>query len=143
MANGKKGENGKSRDIPTRTFDFGVRIIRLGRFLYRQTDVPRRLTDQLVGCGTSIGANVEEGQAAQSRRDFISKYGIALKEARESAFRLKLFMASDVLTKRQGDALHAEAEELKSMIAQAIVAARRNLDKDTQGTEDDGNPNVA
>lgn len=131
MANGKNVEDGRSHDIPERTFNFGARIIRLGRFLYGKKDVPRRLTDQLVGCGTSIGANVEEGQAAQSRRDFISKYAIALKEARESAYRLRLFMASEVLTKRQGSGLHGEAQELTRMIAQAIVTARRNLEKET------------
>ena len=122
-------ENGKSRDIPLRAFEFATRVVRLGRFLYRKGDVPRRLIDQLVACGTSIGANIEEGQAAQSKADFIAKYGIALREARESAYRLRLFMAGEILTKKQAGELHAEAEELTKMIGQAVVTARKNQEK--------------
>jgi four helix bundle protein len=121
--------NGKSRDIPPRAFEFATRVVRLGRFLYRKGDVPRRLIDRLVACGTSIGANIEEGQAAQSKADFIAKYGIALREARESAYRIRLFMAGDILTKKQGGELYTEAEELTKMIGQAVVTARKNLEK--------------
>src|SRR5271155_5218433 len=118
--------NGKSRDIPPRAFEFATRVVRLGRFLYRKGDVPRRLIDQLVACGTSIGANIEEGQAAQSKADFIAKYGIALREARESAYRIRLFIAGEILKKKQAQDLQREAEELKLMIGQALVTARKN-----------------
>jgi four helix bundle protein len=131
MVNGKWKMGGmeKARDIPTRAFEFATRIVRLGRFLYRKGDVPRRLIDQLVACGTSIGANIEEGQAAQSKPDFIAKYGIALREARESAYRLRLFVAGEILTNKQADELYKEAEELKRMIGQAVVTARKNHEK--------------
>jgi four helix bundle protein len=121
-----KVDREKSRDITVRAFGFGVRVIRVGRFLYGKKDIPRRLIDQVVACGTSIGANIEEGQAGQSRADFIAKYGIALREARESAYRLKLFVASDMLSKDQAQDLLTEAEELKRMIAQAIITAKKN-----------------
>jgi four helix bundle protein len=54
------------------------------------------LANQLLRSGTSIGANVEEGQAGQSEADFIAKYGIACKEARETYYWLKLFSATAI-----------------------------------------------
>ncbi len=71
------------RDLPGRTFGFATEIVLLCRELDAMQGVPRILARQLLRAGTSIGANVEEGQASQSRADFTSKYSIACKEARE------------------------------------------------------------
>ena len=59
--------------------------------------VSRTLANQLLRSGTSIGANVEEGQGGQSRADFISKYSIACKEARETHYWLKLLAACEIV----------------------------------------------
>ena len=75
----------RGQDICDRTFAFAVRIVKLCRYLNKQPDIDRMLTKQLIRSGTSIGANVEEAQAGQSTPDFISKYAIALKEARRRA----------------------------------------------------------
>ena len=77
------------RDLPDRTFKFAVEIVRLCKNLEKQHGIPKTLAHQLLRSGTSIGANVEEGQAGQSKADFISKYSIACKEAR------KLIIGSD------------------------------------------------
>ena len=77
----------KPRDIEKRTFDFGVRIIKLCRFLEGKSWVNSTLGRQIPRCGTSIGSNVEEAQAAESRADFISKNNISLKDARETRYR--------------------------------------------------------
>ena len=79
----------KPRDIEKRTFDFGLRIIKLCQFLEGRSWVNSTLGKQLLRCGTSIGSNVEEAQAAQSRADFISKNNISLKEARENNYSLR------------------------------------------------------
>ncbi len=71
------------KDIKERTFEFALRIIKLCQHLDKKPGVPRTLSYQLLKAGTSVGANVEEPQAGQSRPDFISKNSIALKEARE------------------------------------------------------------
>ena len=73
-------------DIPERTFKFAKQIITLCRKLEKTPGINRALSNQLFRSGTSIGANVEEGQASQSRADFIHKYSIACKEARESYY---------------------------------------------------------
>ncbi|MGI8556567.1 MAG: four helix bundle protein [Pyrinomonadaceae bacterium] len=71
-------------DVRKRTFDFAVSIIKLRRHLEKGKIVVKVLMQQLLRAGTSIGANLEEGQAGQSAADFISKNAISLKEARET-----------------------------------------------------------
>ena len=116
---------GRAIDIPTRAFEFGVRIIRLCRHLDAKPGTSRTLSSQLLRSGTSIGANVEEGQAAQSKADFIAKYSIALKEARETAYRLRLLIAADVIPPRRVQPLLDECDQLCKMLARAILTARR------------------
>lgn len=70
------------------SFDFSIRIIELYKILVANKEFV--IAKQLLRSGTSIGANVEEAMAAQSRRDFISKMSIASKEARETRYWLKL-----------------------------------------------------
>ncbi len=60
------------KDIKERTFEFALRIIKLCQHLDKKPGVPRTLSYQLLKAGTSVGANVEEAQAGQSRPDFIS-----------------------------------------------------------------------
>ena len=76
----------KPNDLEDRLFDFALRIVRLYQKLAKQSELGRILGKQLLRSGTSIGANYQEGQAGQSRADFISKTSIALKEARETHY---------------------------------------------------------
>ena len=81
-------------DIKDRAFDFAVRIVKLCRYLEKQSDVSRSVCGQLLDAGTSVGANLEEAVAGQSKADFIHKNAIALKEARESNYWLRLVLAT-------------------------------------------------
>lgn len=76
--------NGKEKpwDIRERTFAFALDIIKFAHSIDFRNEALRTLGRQLLRSGTSIGANVEDAQAGQSRADFISKYAIALKESR-------------------------------------------------------------
>lgn len=85
------------RDIAERTFEFARRIIKLCQTLDQVPGVSRILANQLLRSGTSVGANVEEGLGGQSRADFVSKYSIACKEARETHYWLRLLAASEIL----------------------------------------------
>ena len=67
-----------------RTFNFAVRITKLCNYLDKQPGTPHLLAAQLFRSGTSVGANIEESQSAESGKDFISKQSISLKEARET-----------------------------------------------------------
>ncbi len=77
------------------TFEFALQIIELYKILIEKREFV--LSKQLLKSGTSIGANVEEAIAAQSKRDFISKMSIASKEARETKYWLRLLSKSKLV----------------------------------------------
>ncbi len=112
-------------DLPSRTFQFAERIVRLCQVLDRHSSVARTLSRQLIRSGTSIGANVEEGQASQSRRDFAAKYSIACKEARETHYWLRLIVATEMLPSARLDSLIDEADQLIAILT-AIIKKTRN-----------------
>lgn len=115
----------KPRDIRERTFEFAVRIVKLCQRLDEKPDVSRTLGNQLLRSGTSVGANLEEAYAGQSKADFISKNAIALKEARETVYWLRLLAATDVFPASGLEALQTEAEELTRIIAAIIVSSKK------------------
>lgn len=113
------------KDIRERTFDFALRIIKLCHELEEEGGVGRTLGWQLLRSGTSIGANLEEAQAGQSKLDFISKNAIALKEARETIYWLRLVGASNAIRKDRLSPLLGEADELARIIGAIIVSAKK------------------
>ncbi|AMV29668.1 hypothetical protein VT84_35060 [Gemmata sp. SH-PL17] len=113
-------------DITERTFEFAVQIVDLCVRRGERPGAPRRISDQLLKAGTSIGANVEEGQAGQSRADFISKNAIALKEARETAYWLRLLKRTLLVGSSEVETLLAEAEELKRILGAIVCRAKEN-----------------
>lgn len=80
---------------------------------------------QLLRSGTSIGANVEEAQAGQSRADFISKYAIALKEARETLYWLRLLEKSNLIEKDLARPLIQEANEICKILGAILASTER------------------
>ena len=86
------------------SFNFGVRIVKFYKYL--TTKNVYVLSKQILRCGTSIGANVHESIHAQSKADFISKMNIALKEADETDYWLRLLWKSEIIE---------EEEEYKSL----------------------------
>ena len=110
-----------SDDFRSRSFAFACDIVRLYRVLERS--VPASLARQVLRAGTSIGANLEEAKVAQSRRDLASKFSIALKEARETSYWLRLLTATE-LAKPELIAPHLrEAEQLVAILTSSV----RNL----------------
>ena len=114
------------KDIRERTFEFALRIIKLCNELNRKPGVCRDISRQLLKAGTSVGANAEEAQAAQSKPDFISKNSIALKEARETHYWLRLLIAAKVMPENMLAELRDEAEEIKRILGSIVVSAKRN-----------------
>lgn len=82
----------KENIIQKKTFDFALSIIKLYVLLTEKKEYG--LSKQLLRCGTSVGANVEEAIGGFSRKDFIAKMGIAYKEARETRYWLRLYQES-------------------------------------------------
>jgi four helix bundle protein len=103
-----------------------VRIIKLCQFLEGKSWVKSTLGRQILRCGTSIGSNVEEAQAAESRADFVCKNSIALKEARETHYRLRLLAAAEVVLQSRLQPMLDEALELKRILGAIVVSAKKN-----------------
>ncbi len=80
---------------------------------------------QILRAGTSVPANVEEAQAAQSKADFVSKMSIALKEARETHLRLRLLAPARAIPVDELKPLIQEADEIKRVIGAIIVSTKR------------------
>jgi len=116
----------QTRDIEERTFQFGVRIIKLCQFLERKSWVNTTPGKQLLRCGASIGSNVEEAQAAESRADFVSKNSLSLKEARETHYWLRLLAAAEVVPRSRLQPMLDESLELKLILGAIIISAKRN-----------------
>ncbi len=112
------------KDICERTFAFSVRVVKLCHFLDEKPGVGRTLAKQLLRSGTSIGANVEEAQAGQSKADFISKMMIALKESRETRYWLRLLVVAEIVPKEKISQLQAEADELTRILGAIIVSTK-------------------
>ena len=123
------GRPKKLVDITDRAFAFAVRIVNLCRYLEKHSTVSRNLINQLLDAGTSVGANLEEAVAGQSKADFIHKNAIALKEARESNYWLRLILATtkfkDSLRNGMLD-LVQESGEIAKIVATRIVSTKRN-----------------
>jgi len=115
----------KPQDIVTRTFQFALSIIELANQLDEVIGSTRVLTRQILRSGTSIGANIEEAQAAESKADFAHKYNIALKEARETRYWLRLIDASNSTINADLDSLIKESDEICRIIAQIVINARK------------------
>lgn len=111
-------------DITRRSFAYGVRILKLVRAL------PRDIGGQVVGrqlarCGTSVGANVEESQAAQSKTDFARRMNIARAEAKESLYWLRLVSEAEMLPAGRLPGLMKEADELIRILTAIVKSSRR------------------
>jgi four helix bundle protein len=122
-----KMQNAKCKiDIYDRSFDFACRIVRLHRAVARGATA-RPLLNQLLRSGTSIGANLEEAEAGQSKADFIAKCRIALKEARETVYWLRLIAATELVKAARIAPLTQEGREIVAILTTIVRNASASL----------------
>ena len=112
-------------DLEERLLDYAVRIIRLVDAL-PATKAGRHVADQLLRCGTSPLASHGESQGAESRRDFIHKLGICVKEVRETRRWLRLVHRVPLLPTAKVEPLLSETEELIKIFAASVRTAKQN-----------------
>ena len=84
------------------------------------------MINQLLHCGTSVGANVHEAQYAQGTKDFISKFEIALKEASETGYWLELLYKTNYISEEQYNFLESKCKSLRAMLVSSINTAKNN-----------------
>ena len=104
---------------------FAVRIVKLHQYLIKNKK-ESIISKQIVRSGTSIGANINEANYGQSKADFISKLHIALKEAAETEYWLKVLTQSEYLSAEMGDSLLHDCMELKKILIASINTAKTN-----------------
>ena len=104
------------RDLCERTFRSAGRIVWLCQGLDERPGVARTLGRQWLPSGTSIGANLEEGQAGQSRADFMAKHSIAAKEARETHYWLRLLASNEIVPEAHVQDLLEECNQLIAIV---------------------------
>jgi len=123
-----KKEALKENLVLDKSYKFAVRIVKLHQYLNNEKK-EYILSKQIMRSGTSIGANVNEAQSAVSKSDFINKFGIALKEIRETQYWLNLLKDSGYISEKLHGSLLTDCIELAKLINRIILTTKTNLKK--------------
>lgn len=116
----------KESVLKDKSSNFALRIIKLYKYIIREKK-EFILSKQILRSGTSIGANIEEANQAQSKADFVHKLSIAQKEEFETDYRVRLLRDSDFLTENQAESLLEDCRELQKLLTSSIKTAKSNL----------------
>ncbi len=109
-----------------RLLKFAVSIITLANNLPK-TPAGFAIATQLIKAGTSVGANTEEAQDASSRKDFVQKLSIALREARETRYWLKVIKESRLIPTLSLDPLLSESEEIVAILISSVKSSKTKI----------------
>jgi four helix bundle protein len=110
----------------TRTFRFGIRVVRLVQTLSK-AEVERVIGNQLLRSGTAVGANYRAAARARSRADFIAKMGIVEEECDETLYWIDMLIELELVSGTGCKELRAEANEILAIVVASIRTARRNI----------------
>jgi four helix bundle protein len=111
-------------ELKKRTKTFALRIIKMAEAL-PEAPAGRVIRNQLLRCGTSVGANYRAAKRARSTADFISKMGIVEEEADESMYWIELIVEAGLVKEELLSELYREADEILSMVVASIKTARK------------------
>jgi len=125
MEQTKLTPSGKPFDIHERLLLFACDIVKVTQFLHTRGPIGRALSYQILSAGTSVGSNAEEADGASSHDDFIAKNRIALKEAKETRFRLRVCQRTHLLSP-EFDPVIQESDELVKILGKIVHNALRN-----------------
>ena len=114
--------------VGDKSLAFAKRIAKLYRFLVDKKK-ETIMSKQILRSGISIGANIREGLFAQSRKDFISKMNIALKEAGETDYWIEILYSADYLTEMEYKSLKNDNDELIRMLSSIVKTTKENTPK--------------
>ena len=115
----------KDNIIRSKSFDFSVRIVNLYKILYSERN-EKVISKQLIRSGTSIGANVVEGIAAFSKKEFIFKLQISYKEAFETRYWLKLLFGTGYIKQSEFESLLVDVEEIIKIMTVILKSSKQN-----------------
>lgn len=110
--------------VAEKSFKFAVRILKI-YWAYNKKDYSiSPLLKKLLRSGTSTGANISEAQSAFTKKDFINKFGIALKESRETEYWLKLLKESNIITDKEINSIYKDCEEISRLLTSIIKSSK-------------------
>lgn len=115
----------KDNIVVDKSFKFAVRIVNLYKYLC-ENKKEYVLSKQLLRSGTSIGANIREAVQGQSKKDFLSKMNIALKEASETEYWIELLLETNYLAKREGNSILEDCIEIKKILHSIVKTSKSN-----------------
>ncbi len=109
-----------------KAFCFAVRTVNLYKYL-TTSKKEYAMSNQVLRSGTSIGANIKEALQAQSKRDFLSKMNIALKEASETEYWLELLIQTNYIDKEQSTSILNDCKELNKILIAIVKTTKDSL----------------
>lgn len=109
-----------------KSLEFAVRIVKFYKIGLKKERTFEPIYKQLLKSATSIGANINEAQSAFTKKDFINKLGISLKESRETEYWLKLFFASDLINEKEFKSLYNYCIEITKLLTTIIKKSKEN-----------------
>jgi len=110
--------------ILEKSFNFSVRIVKFYQLKIKHNYNLDPLFKQLLRSGTSIGANVSEAQSAFTKKDFINKLGISLKESKETEYWLKLLNKTEIISEKEFKSLFNDCEEISKILTSIIKSSK-------------------
>lgn len=116
----------KTKDIEYLSEEFGVKTVKLYKFLCKNFH-EYEIFKQILRSGTSIGANVTEAESAISKKEFLSKMYIALKEASETLYWLRLLYRCDYLTQKQFNSIYSSCLDIFRLLNKITKTTAENL----------------
>ena len=112
--------------ILEKSLKFSIRIVRLYQYLCSESK-DYVISKQLLRCGTSIGANINEAQYAISKSDFLNKMHISLKECAETIYWIELLYQTDYLSEPQYNSILTDCEELRNLLSSITKSTRESM----------------
>ena len=116
----------KNNVVMDKSFEFAVKIVKLVKFIQDQKK-EYMLTKQLIKSGTGIGANIREGNTAESKADFIHKLSIAQKECSETIYWLELMKETEYIAEVQFSSVQSDAVELIKLLTTILKSTKSNI----------------
>lgn len=121
----------KENIIIDKTYAFAIRIVKLQKFLCSEHQ-EYNLSVQILKSGTSITANTVEANSGQTKKDFIAKLSISLKEAKETRFWLRLLHDTDYINNKLFESLLHDCEDIIMILNKKIITSKLNLDSENK-----------
>jgi len=112
--------------LKTKSFDFAISVIKLHQYLRKKFD-EYQLSKQVLRAGTSVGALIREAEHAESRKDFLHKLNIGLKEIDECSYWLDLLFATNYLNKKMYESIKKDSTELLKMLIASVKTTKTRI----------------